>query len=149
MPVRMEDVEVTEGDVTASMRNINLMRVDKFIRTASEQEARKIRGWSEHRLMSLGAIQPERKIRKRDRVLSRLAVEAVPILLTLLVVIPLVIWGVVALGINTSLIIYAYSCPPTCSKETLIIWSVVSGLGFLAIILAYYSIRKLMIRARK
>lgn len=149
MPVRMDDVTVTQDDVTQSMRTDNLRRIDRFVRTASEEEVKKIRGWSEHRLMELGIIQPEQKIRKRDRFLSRLAVESVPILLTLLVVIPLVFFGMFALLRGTYLVIYTYSCPPTCSEEALIVWSLVSGVAFMIVILAYYSVRKLMLRARK
>lgn len=149
MPVIMEEVTVTERDVIESARMDTIKRVDRFIKTANEKEARQIRSWSEHRLLALGVIQPVPKIRKRDRFLSRLAVESVPILLTLLVVIPVVAFGMFALLRGTYLVVYTSNCPTTCSQEALIIWSLVSGLAFLIIILAYYSVRQLMLRARK
>lgn len=148
MPVIAEDVTVTESDVTESMRRDNLRRVDKFLQSASEEEAKKIRGWAEHRLMALGAIQPEQKIRKRDRVYSRLAVESVPILLTLVVIIPLISIGVLWLMYGPFLV-YTRGCPPMCSQETLFLWALVLAVGFMFTILGYYTIRKVMIRARK
>lgn len=149
MPVRMEEVTVTRDDVTSSMRGDNLKRIDKFLQSASEEEAKKIRGWSEHRLMALGAIQPEQKPRKRDRALARVAVEAVPILLTLFVYIPLVVYGVWSVIWSEYFQAITYGCPSTCSGQALALWSVVSAVGFMLIILAYYVTRKLMIRARK
>lgn len=149
MPVRAEDVTVNEGDVTESMRRDNLRRVDRFIQTANEDEAKQIRVWSEHRLMALGAIQPEERPRKRDKVLARMAVEAVPILLTLLVVIPVVYFVVLLVMDETILRYYASGCPPTCNERGLLTWVAVGTLGFLVVFLAYYSIRKVMVKARE
>lgn len=149
MPVRAEEVTVTEGDVTESMRSDNLKRVDRFIQTANEDEAKKIRGWAEHRLMALGVVQPEQRPRKRDRALARMAVEVVPILLTLILVIPAVYIGVLLVMNQTILGAYAPHCPPQCSDLGIASWVIAGTLGFLVVLLVYYGIRSVMIRARK
>ena len=149
MTVRGEDVTVTQDDVTASMRSANLTRIDKYLQTASEQEARKVRGWAEHRLMNLGAIEPARNARIADRMIGRLAIESVPILLTLLVFIPLVSWVGVMIFTSEAFRPITYACPPTCESESLILLAALSGLGFLIILLAFYSVRKFLLNAWK
>jgi hypothetical protein len=153
MPVRGEDVTVTERDVevttNAVLRRDNLKRIDSFINTASAEEVTHIKKSLAYRSMALGISTASPKPKTTDRILARFAVELVPILLTLLVVIPLVIWGVLRVMSNEFFVGVTYGCPPTCEANALLLWAVVSGVGFLLIILAYYSIRKLLIRARK
>jgi hypothetical protein len=131
------------------MRSDTLKRVDRFIKTANEREARQIRYWSEHRLMTLGVIPPKQESKKTDRLFSRLAVESVPILLTLFVFIPLVVWGVSWVMWNDYFQAITQECPPNCEPSALVLWSVITAIGFMIIILAYYSARRLMLRARK
>lgn len=148
MPVRMEDVTVTQDDVTVSMRSDNLKRIDKFLQSASEDEAKKIRGWSEHRLMALGAIEPKQEPRKRDRLLARVAVEAVPILLTILVYIPAAYIGVLFTMSNTILMAYGQYCPPQCNDKAIFAWVITGAIGMIAVFIAYYATRRVMIKAR-
>ena len=151
MPVRMEDVSVTEDDVTAAMRSDNLKRIDRFINTASPDEVLHIKKSLAYRSMSLGLSMssPKPKPKTVDRALARFAVELVPILLTVFVAIPLVLMGIFKVMGNEYFLPITSGCPESCGADALLLWSVVSGVGFMLIILAYYSLRKLMIRARK
>ncbi|MFO7679548.1 MAG: hypothetical protein R6X34_05805 [Chloroflexota bacterium] len=153
MPVIGEDVTVTERDVAettnAARRRDNLKRIDSFINTASAEEVNHIKKSLAYRSMALGISITPPTLRKRDRVLARIAAELVPIILTLFLVIPLVIWGVFGVMGHPYFQGVTAGCPETCSGSALLLWSVVSGVGFLLIILAYFTLRKLMIRARK
>lgn len=153
MPVRGEDVTVTERDVSATnneaRRRDNLKRIDSFINTASAEEVTHIKKSLGYRSIALGISTIPPKPKTTDRVLARIAAELVPIILTLFLVIPLVIWGVFLVMGHKYFQGITAGCPETCSGGALLLWSVVSGVGFLLIILAYFTLRKLMIRARK
>lgn len=153
MPVIGEDVTVTEDDVAvavnAARRRDNLKRIDVFINTASTEEVTHIKKSLAYRSMALGISPTSPKPKTADRIFARLAVESVPILLTLLVFTPLVIVGVLILLYETTLIVFTQGCPPTCDTEALILWAMVVAIGLMIIILAYHSIRKLMIRVRE
>lgn len=153
MPVIGEDVTVTERDVAettnAARRRDNLKRIDSFINTASAEEVTHIKKSLAYRSMALGIPTTSPQPKTTDRILARLAAELVPILLTLFLVIPLVIWGVLWVMGHPYFHSVTDGCPETCSGSALLLWSVVSGVGFLLIILAYFTLRKIMMRARK
>jgi hypothetical protein len=152
MPVIGEDVTVTERDVAettnAARRRDNLKRIDSFINTASAEEVNHIKKSLAYRSMALGISITPPRIRKRDKVLARMAVESVPLLITLLFVSPVVIFGALVV-MYTYFRPYSSSCPPSCSTEDLILWSVVGALGLMVIVLIHQLLRKLMMRARK
>lgn len=163
MPVRMEDVAVTEDDVTASMRSVNLIRVDKFLKSATEQEARKIRGWSEHRLMALGAIQPEKKPTTTDRALTSLYLNTTPWILAFLFMLPLaVFFGLVYQQmkydfryfmarplIDAGLGIKPQMCPPSCTWLDIAVWTFLVGGGLITAAIVANMTRKRLLKARK
>lgn len=151
MPVIEEDVTVTKRDVAETTntprRRDNLNRIDSFINTASAEEVTHIKKSLAYRSMALGIMPPPHKSKTVDRVFARLAVESVPILLTILFVVPLVCLGVLWVMYGR-LFAFSRGCPKLCDQEILVMWGLVIAVGFMLIVLAYYSIRKLMIRAR-
>ncbi len=152
MPETGEDAPATERDVAgandAIQRRDDLRHIENFVSTASAEEVTHVKKLLVIRARALGISTTRPKPKKTDRVFARLAVELVPILLTVFVVFPLVMWGVLRVMGNPFFQSVTAGCPPTCEANALALWAVVSGVGFLLIILAYYSIRKVMIRAR-
>lgn len=153
MPETGEEVTVTERDVTltenANRRREFLNRVDSFIRTASAEEVTHLKKSLAVRSTALGISTATPQPKTTDRILARFAAELVPIILTLFIVFPVVMWGILRVMSSKYLATVTAGCPPTCETNALLLWAVVSGVGFLLAILAYYSLRKLMIRARR
>lgn len=152
MPDTREDATATVRDEAgandAMQRRDDLRYIENFVSIASTEEVTHIKKLLAIRARALGISTTRPKPKKTDRVFARLAVELVPILLTVLVVFPLAMWGILRVMSNEYFSSVTAGCPPMCETDALLLWSVVSGLGFMLIILAYYSIRKVMIRAR-
>lgn len=146
--ITQRDLLNTENPVNIDRRREFLKRVDSFIRTASVEEISHIRKVTDSRSVALGISSPATDSKIADRILARFAVELVPILLTMIVVIPIVLWVVMRVMQSHFFPPITAGCPPICEPDALLLWAVVSGVGFLLIILAYYGVRKLMIRWR-
>lgn len=140
-------VEMPAGEQTAPQ--VSAEHVLQFIRESDNQEdLRQIAIQSRDRLREMGVLPPKRN-GWFDRFVSRLAVEAVPILLTILVMVPVAAFGVwsVVNGL-VKLGIFSATCPAVCDATSLIALAVTSGIAFLLVSWVYVTSRRFFLAAR-
>lgn len=164
MPIRGEEIRVTEEDVSAaqrgsraadngraaaqssyeSMRAASLQRVKAFIRTADREELRQIRQAIDHR-------DPPAHANLLDRALLSLYLNITPFVLSLVFIVPLVLWvgwlyqefRPVLVGSTVG------ACPPACSWGDVAFWAGMGGVSLIIALVVSYWLRGRLVKATK
>jgi hypothetical protein len=172
--VRGEDVRVTEDDLNnvlgvapainqrgeTSGQRLEVQRVIAYVKASEEPEdLKQIGRVLAKRLREMGAIRPKKKPRITDKALLYLYLNVSPVLLSLLIVMPLMVWlGRVAVRemppYIPSMIFGArfwstlrQACPPNCTWHHLAMWAVLGGVSLLTAFLVSYALRKRLLKA--
>lgn len=174
MPIRGEEIRVTDEDITAangggraaqrsheSLRAANLQRVVAFIQTADSEELTRIRQALDRKEGRAGAGAG-----MVDRTVLGVYVNVVPWVLSFAVVMPLAIFG----GwfyqrIKASILMTVYSadmvgltgriiqnpqmCPPDCNWLDIAAWGTAVGMGLLVSLFVANGLRRRLIRATR
>lgn len=157
MPIRMEEIIVTEEDTRAasngresgqktqaSLRAANLQRIKAFIKIANPDEVAQIR-------QAIDLRSPPGRANFIDRALLSLYLNLTPFILSLVFIVPLVLWlGWFYLEIRPFIAGYdAPACPPSCTWWDIAYWAAVGGVSLITAVLVSYALRGRLIGATK
>jgi len=162
-PVQNETAQtVTQAE--QSLTRLNLERALAIIETTNNpDDLNRIGKAAAEKLRKLGIIQGTKANRRKkkhltDRALLRLYLEVTPILLSLGLVTPLLVWGGLRLiraawfaqlvG-HTLAMELTKACPPNCTWHNLALWAVLGGVSLLFSVLISYGLRKRLLRANQ
>lgn len=159
-PARNETIRIVTQTEHALSRFDTERVLSLIASTNNPEDLNRIGKAAAEKLRDLGAISSTKRNRKKrrltDRALLRLYLEVTPILLSLGLVTPLLVWGGLRLVrslwfaqlIGHSLAVeLTKACPPTCTWHNLALWAVLGGVSLLFAVLASYSLRKRLLRA--
>ena len=159
--VEQEEIILTEAELAARAERLGVefpqsaepMNVDRVLRYINESdndsELKRISRLSRKKLRDMGVIprrKPEKKPSKFRRFISRLATESAPIVFTLFVTTPLVVW--ISYLVLQDLGFFRMCPGIKCNVEDLIFLMVTSVLSALFIYLSYGLLRKFFLKLR-
>ncbi len=156
MPIRGEEIQVTDEDITAassggqpvqrsheSLRAANLQRIIAFIQSADSEELARIRQALDRKEGRTGAGVV-------DRAFLSLYVNLTPFILSLVFIVPLVVWlGWVYGELRPFFVGSGQSCPPNCNWGDIAYWAGVGGVSLLTAVLVSYALRGRLVKATK
>lgn len=160
MPIRGEEIRVTEDDVTATARPSDngraagqrsmdalraafMQKIFSFIQSASVEELAQIR-------QAIDRRDPPGRANMLDRALLSLYLNLTPFILSLVFIAPLVVWlGWVYQEIRPLLVGRAPSCPPACTWWDIAYWAGVGGVSLITAVLVSYWLRGRLMQATK
>lgn len=174
MPIRGEDVTVTESDVSNAdrrgqdaLRRANLQRIEAFVKSAPEGELREIQRVLSEREAALG-IRPATAVGNQpagvvDRGLLGCYIHVMSWVLSLALIMPfalLSVWFYQSVKLDFLRTLFGGSeilgnvrtwqaCPPQCTWLDIVVWGTAVGVGMLVSLLLANSLRKRLLNATK